>query len=619
MSRIRILPEVLSNQIAAGEVVERPASVVKELVENALDAGAGRIQVAVEKGGRNLIQVADDGCGMSRDDALMAIERYATSKLREAPDLFAIRTLGFRGEALPSIAAVSRFALVTRETGSEEATEVRIEGGTLKNVRAAGAPPGTLVSVGQLFYNTPARRKFLKTIATELAHIADTLTAVALAHPKIGFRLEHDGRLMRQWPAVSEPVVRAADVLGRSLQDRLLCVTYETQGVSVSGWVATPDETRTTPRGIYFFVNGRWVRDRGIHHGLMAGFGQRLMKGQFPAAVLFVQVPFDQVDVNVHPTKHEVRFAEPRAVHDAVVLGVSRTLARFERPRWKDAQDTGQAAVHKRIREPEAVYAPAVESEYQAPPKIKQSHGTEPAPTAAKIQPAPAAPSIPATPGPAGAGPRIDAPGKSHPAQNALWRVDRFADLQVLGQLHGTYLLCQSEAGLVLIDQHAAHERVHYEQLCRAAAGRRAPAQALLMPEAVDLGFGEAAALEPLVDRLAGCGLEIEPFGGTTFVVKTVPAFLSGQPMEPLLRRIAEQAAETGSGGGLDVVIDNSLKLMACHNAVRGRQRLSEAELKALLPQLDACEQPHHCPHGRPTWILIDLRELEKRFGRIVS
>ena len=610
MARIRILPEVLSNQIAAGEVVERPASVVKELVENALDAGAGRIQVAVEKGGRSLIQVADDGCGMSRDDAMMAIERYATSKLREAPDLFAISTLGFRGEALPSIAAVSRFALVTREAESAEATEVRIEGGTLKNVRAAGAPPGTLVSVGQLFYNTPARRKFLKTIATELAHIADTLTAVALAHPKAGFRLEHDGRLMRQWPAVIEPVVRAADVLGRSLQDRLLSVAYETQGVSVSGWVAPPDETRTTPRGIYFFVNGRWVRDRGIHHGLMAGFGQRLMKGQFPVAVLFVQVPFEQVDVNVHPTKHEVRFAEPRAVHDAVALGVSRTLARFERPSWPVAGAASEA-VPERIQEPETAYVPAVEPEYQAPPKIKQSHGTEPARTAAKIQPAPA-------PEAAGAGQRIDAPGKSRPVQNALWRVDRFADLQVLGQLHGTYLLCQSEAGLVLIDQHAAHERVHYEELCRAATGRRFPAQGLLMPETVDLGFGEAAALEPLVDRLAGCGLEIEPFGGTTFVVKTVPAFLSGQPMKPLLRRIAEQAAETGSGG-LDTVVDNSLKLMACHNAVRGHQRLSEAELKTLLTQLDGCEQPHHCPHGRPTWILIDLRELEKRFGRIVS
>jgi DNA mismatch repair protein MutL len=604
MSRIRILPEVLSNQIAAGEVVERPASVVKELVENALDAGATRIHVAVEGGGRRLIQVEDNGCGMSRDDALMAIERYATSKLHEAADLFAIRTLGFRGEALPSIAAVSQLVLITREAGADSATEVRIEGGSLRDVRAAGAPPGTQVTVGRLFYNTPARRKFLKTVATELGHIADSLAAIALAHPGVGIRLDHDGRPMRQWSAVAESVVRTADVLGRSLQERLLPVEYAAETVTVSGWVAPPDESRTTTRGIYLFVNGRWVRDRGILHGLTTGFGQRLMKGQFPVGVLFVGVPFDRVDVNVHPTKHEVRLAEPREVHDAVALAVSRALMRFERPSWPEGRGT-RAAASDRVQETAdsypAVFEPSIRAESKRRPEPDSA-------TAALIEPEPAA---------AVEGARTDSPKDLRPSQNALWRVDRFADLQMIGQLHGTYLLCQSEAGLVLIDQHAAHERIYYEKLRQAAWGRRIPAQTLLVPETVELSFGEAAALEPLVARLAGCGLEIEPFGGTTFAVKTVPAFMTGKPLQALLREIAEKAAESGSGGGLDEALDRGLKLMACHGAVRGRQRLSETELRTLLTQLDGCEQPHHCPHGRPTWIFIDLRELEKRFGRI--
>jgi DNA mismatch repair protein MutL len=605
MSRIRILPEVMSNQIAAGEVVERPASVVKELVENALDAGASRIQVGIEKGGRTLIQVADDGCGMSRDDALMAIERYATSKLREAADLFAIRTLGFRGEALPSIAAVSRFTLVTREVEAEAGTEVRLEGGSLRDVRTAGAPPGTQVTVAQLFYNTPARRKFLKTVTTELGHISDTLTAVALAHPQVGIRLDHDGRAMRQWPSVVEPVVRVADVLGRSLQDRLVPLAHAAEGVALSGWVAPPDASRTTARGIYIFVNGRWVRDRGVYHGLMAGFGQRLMKGQFPLAVLFLKIPFEQVDVNVHPTKHEVRFAEPRAVHDAVALAVSRALTGREQSIWPVGGRGAQTALLQ-AAEPASGY-----------PAAPRRPGVFAEPLTAAAGPPSSTPVFEqdARP-PASTGSTTPLSPSGAPLQNTLWRTDRFTALTVLAQLHGTYLVCQSEAGMVLIDQHAAHERIYYEQLSKAAAGRRPPAQTLLMPETVEVGFGEAAALEPLVAHLVQCGLEVEPFGGTTFAVKAVPAFLAGRPIEPLLRQIAEQAAETGSGGGLDALVDNSLKLMACHGAVRGRQHLSETELKALLAQLDDCDQPHHCPHGRPTWILIDLRELDKRFGR---
>jgi DNA mismatch repair protein MutL len=603
MSRIRILPEILSNQIAAGEVVERPASVVKELVENALDAGATRIRVAVEKGGRQLVEVIDNGCGMSRDDALMAIERYATSKLREAADLFAIRTLGFRGEALPSIGAVSRLTLSTREPEAESGTELVIEGGSLRQVREVGAPSGTRVAVGRLFYNMPARRKFLKTVATEMGHVGDVLASIALAHPHVAVRLDHDGRMLRQWPAVSEPVVRAADVLGRSLQDLLLPVHHEGEGLSLSGWVASPVETRTSGRSIYLFVNGRWVRDRTLQHALSAGFGQRLMKGQFPVAVLFIRVPFDQVDVNVHPTKHEVRLAEARGVHDAVAMAVSRALSEGEKGRWQSA---ARPTAPPRVAEPTPTFPPAGSPDVSQPPTAGMPLGPPPRPA---MPERPGETVSPAAPSAASAGP-----------QAPLWPADRFSALDPIGQLHGTYLLCRSETGLVIIDQHAAHERVYYETLRRRLADRGpAPAQVLLMPETVELGFREAEALQRLAGGLAACGLEIEPFGGTTFVIKTMPAFVSGGRLADLLRAIAEESVETGFGDGLEAALDRSLKLVACHGAIRGRHRLSEPEITALLQQLDACENPSFCPHGRPTWIQFSLRELEKRFGRIVG
>lgn len=601
MSRIRILPEILSNQIAAGEVVERPASVVKELVENALDAGATRIQVAVEKGGRHLVEVIDNGCGMSRDDALMAIERYATSKLREAADLFAIRTLGFRGEALPSIAAVSRLTLSTRESQAEVGTEIFIEGGSLRQVREVGIPPGTRVAVGQLFFNTPARRKFLKTVATEMGHVGDVLASIALAHPTVAVRLDHDGRMLRQWPAVSEPVVRAADVLGRSFQDLLLPVRHESEALGVSGWVAPPVETRTSGRSIYLFVNGRWVRDRTLQHALFAGYGQRLMKGQFPVAVLFIRVPFDEVDVNVHPTKHEVRLAESRSVHDAVAMAVSRALVRGEKGRWQAAAELPEPA---RVAETASSFP--VQESVSVPKSLTAGMplGATPQPSRSEEQPASVSPGPPAAAG----------------SQATLWPANRFSALEPIGQLHGTYLLCRSEVGLVIIDQHAAHERVYYETLRQRLADRGpAPAQVLLMPETVELGFREAEALQRLAAGLATCGLEIEPFGGTTFVIKTIPSFVSGGGLTDLVRSIAEEAVATGFGEGLTPALDRSLKLVACHGAIRGHQRLLEVEIRALLQQLDTCENPSFCPHGRPTWIQFSLRELEKRFGRIVG
>ena len=324
-------------------MVERPASVVKELVENALDAGSDRIVIEIEKGGRSLIQVSDNGGGMSRDDALLCIERYATSKIYRDEDLFAINTLGFRGEALPSIASVSRFSLVTREKDADVGTEIQIAGGKIKKVLEAGAPPGTLVAVRQLFYNTPARRKFLKTVNTEMGHIVETVSGMALGWPDVRFRLLHNGRVVKNWPAVSEPVDRALDVLGRDPKDDLHELSSDDTNISLSGWISSPAHSRSTSRGIYVYVNGRIVKDRVVQHALFQGYAGRIVKGQFPVAVLFIRVPSNRVDVNVHPAKNEVRFADQKQVHDAVRQCVARALQQSERKTWSSGyQPVGQ-------------------------------------------------------------------------------------------------------------------------------------------------------------------------------------------------------------------------------------------------------------------------------------
>ena len=335
MSQIRILPDILSNKIAAGEVVERPASVVKELVENALDAGAARILIDIEHGGRSLIRVSDNGSGMSRDDALLSIERHATSKIASDEDLFNIRTLGFRGEALPSIAAVSKFLLATRDDASDSGTELTIEGGRLVNVMETGAPIGTLVEVRQLFFNTPARRKFLKSVSTEMAHIADILAGMALAWPQVQFRLTHNARVVKNWPAAADPFERAIEVLGGGLRDDLHAIDLSREGLSVEGWVSSPRVRRTSSNSVFVLVNRRWVRDRVVQHALFQGYSQRLVKGQFPLAALFLTVPADQVDVNVHPAKNEVRFSRSHDVHELIRQAVAQTLYEVDRPNRK--------------------------------------------------------------------------------------------------------------------------------------------------------------------------------------------------------------------------------------------------------------------------------------------
>ena len=583
ISKIKILPEILSNKIAAGEVVERPSSVVKELVENALDANSTRIIIEVEKGGRSLIRVSDNGSGMNRDDALLAPERYATSKIYKDEDLFAINTLGFRGEALPSIAAVAKFCLVTRDRTSQSGTEVLVEGGIIKKVSQVGAPLGTMVTVRQLFFNMPARRKFLKTVNTEMGHIADSVSSMALGRPDIQFRLIHNHKIIKNWPATSDPADRVADVLGKDIKNNLIKIEFTSDFLAVQGWISSPRITRSTSRGIYLYVNQRVVRNRVIQHALFQGYGSRLMKGQFPVAVLFINIPFDRVDVNVHPTKHEVKFAQQKKIHDAVAGVVAERLGLADQPEWSapGAQKSRSSTEQPGISEP-AVDFGISEKEIQSRYPVSS----------------------------------IQYPVSS--IQTELWTRKGFGDLKVIGQFHDTYILCESADGLVLIDQHAAHERIIFEQLKNRSLASKKSAQKLLIPETVDLGYREAKILEGLIPDLNELGLEIEPFGGNTFVVKSVPALLENKEVKPLVIEIVEKMAQIGFTPGLEKAMDQCLILMACHGAIRANQKLSDEEIKGLLDQLDKCDQPSHCPHGRPTWISWSIKDLEKSFKRIV-
>lgn len=599
MPRIKILPDILSNKIAAGEVIERPASVVKELLENALDAGGTRILIELKTAGKSLIRVTDNGTGMNRDDALLAMERYATSKIYSDKDLFEIKTLGFRGEALPSIASVSRFTVESRDKDAEAGTRIVIEGGKILTVSDIGAPVGTQMSVRDLFFNIPARRKFMKSADTEMGHIADTVARIALAWPGVMFRLSHDGRTIKNW-AATDPATRVVDVLGGNLRGSLFPVTGAYAGLCLGGWAASAKMARNTSRGIYLYVNHRFIRDRMIQHALMDGYGNRLMRGMFPVAVLFLTVPFDQVDVNVHPTKSEVRFADTRAVHQLVRTVVSTAVEKAERPKW-------------------AADPPASTSVAEAAPGFECFRQT----VMASLTPADSKPLENGTFPPPSRIPAIssfapEAPDLPVETQTPLWDKNQFADLRVIGQFQDTYIVCESEnRDLIIIDQHAAHERVRYERL-RKQTMEPQHVQRLLIPETMELGFEEAKILSDLIEPLNCLGLEIEHFGGNTYVVKSVPSLLADRQVGPIIFQLVEKIADTGVSANPEKTFDAVHKLMACHHALRANQKLTDTQIRALLIQLDGCEDPSHCPHGRPTWIRWSLSEVEKAFRRVV-
>lgn len=643
MSRIRILPEIVANKIAAGEMVERPASVLKELMENALDAGATRLIIDIENGGRRLIQVADNGMGMEPDDALLAIERFATSKVPASGDLFEVQTLGFRGEALPSIAAVSRFTLVTRPESAQGACRLQINGGKLERVEECGAPPGTLVSVRDLFFNTPARRKFLKTVATEIAHISDLVNSLALGYPQTSFCLRHNGRLSREWPTTDQIANRVRQILGSEAQHQLHHLQSEPGPLQLEGWLVPPPAFRNTPRSIYLFVNGRLVRDRIVQHALLEGCQGRLTRGQYPLAVLWLTLPSQEVDINVHPTKQEVRFLAPNQVHELVARGVNRVLTAIPVP-WQTGADAEIAVCESAstlsndgsdnhyvpftrtqppsqlVRTSEVTFGPnpGSDAEDSAVPgsgsgsgsNLQSGNETETQLNkGAELFIKPNA--RPQTP------PQTSPPKTASPPQASLWSNTDRVQWRVIGQFQQTYLICETPQELLLVDQHAAHERILYEKLRREQRTRlQQTCQPLLLPETVDLTHEQADILQQLLPDLASLGIEVEGFGGQTFVIKSVPAFLADGPVQPLLLELIEKTVELGFATQLENRLEAYLKLLACHGAIRARQTLAPKDMQQLLKQLEACENPANCPHGRPVWLSWSRPLLDTLFKR---
>jgi len=594
--KIAILPEELTNKIAAGEVIERPASIVKELLENALDAGATEITVEIRKGGKEFIRVMDNGEGMGRGDASLAFERHATSKISSFDDLYRVRTFGFRGEALPSVAAVSRVELLTKQGESPSGTRVVIEAGKVKTVSDTGCPAGTSVSVSRIFDNVPVRKKFLKQDSTEQGHCIDVISRIALAHPGVRFSVLAGGKRLLDVPGTGDPRDRIVFILGQDLRDSLIPVRREKKDMAVSGFVSTPDQTRANARNMFFYVNRRYVRDPVMSHAVMSAYRGLIENKRYPTVLLFVDVRADDVDVNVHPTKMEIRFRSPSEVHDVVAEAVAEPLAKLS-PRSGTAAGAegsaseiaekyraGVAEAMKRYRvstgRDKAIFKP-IQREEETLHRESDAPGTE-------------------------LFERSESPGARIP----------FSDLRYVGQAGGTYLFFEHEGGVVVIDQHAAHERILFEELKKRASGENPVSQRLLMPEVVSFPPKDYTSIMACMESLRESGFEADPFGGNAVVIKAVPAILSHVHAGALLRDLADEMSEWGKPQGLKDLDERILTFMACRGAVKASQELSLPEVEVLLRNLDAVPFSSSCPHGRPVFTQLTFQELEKLFRR---
>jgi DNA mismatch repair protein MutL len=586
MSRIRLLPEILASQVAAGEVIERPASVVKELVENSIDAGARKIEVSVRRGGISLIRVVDDGCGMDRDDALLSLERHATSKIRTANDLAAIATLGFRGEALPSIASVSRFRLTTREPDAVAGTEIIVAGGKIETVRDAGEAPGTQIEVRSIFYNLPARRKFLRSENTESRNLEHQLHLQATGHPEIAFAFVRDERVVFQLPAVANLVERIRDLHGKELVNRLLPVEErKNTKVRVRGLIGQAGVSRQTRAQQLVFVNGRAVENAVLTAALREGYHTALMKGQFPVTFLFLDLDPAAVDVNVHPAKREVRFRDPNGVRETVVEAVRRTL------------ESGRSEWQEQFR------APAV-----AP--VAATAARDRIETAAPISPA-------IEPLPSFHAPPNESLVSQWNAEPAV-APTRDQQFQIIGVLNKLYVLMENQDGLVLVDQHAAHERILFEELRRRMEEQGVPSQRLLLAQTFELAPRDAEWVERNAATLQKMGIGIEPFGQNAFKIDSLPTFLDLSDPVTFMRKVIDGLKSASNGSSAMRLGEEMIAKTVCRQAVKANDPLRYLEVEKLITDLLECDLPYCCPHGRPTMIQISHAELEKKFGRKV-
>jgi DNA mismatch repair protein MutL len=589
MSRIHQLSPELVNQIAAGEVIERPASVVKELVENALDAGATRIEIDIEDGGARLIRVRDDGCGIDAEDLPLAIAAHATSKISALEDLERIATLGFRGEALPSIASVARFALTSRSATQDSAWRIEVEGGRVSAPRPAQHPTGSTVEVRDLFYNVPARRKFLRAERTEFGHIDELVKSLALARTGIEFRLSSNNkpvRLLRPGNDEAGAAQRVADICGAEFLAQSLRIGQTGAGLRLSGWVGLPTASRSQTDQQFFYVNGRLIRDRLVAHAVRQAYADVLFHGRHPAFVLFLELDPTLVDVNVHPAKHEVRFREGRLVHDFLYRSLNESLAQTRagtNPVVASAAPSnggwnGQPNLRLGVREPLANYA-ALFGTRQTDQSIIAPMAAD---TSASSQESASVPPL------------------------------GFA----LAQLHGIYVLAQNEHGMVLVDMHAAHERITYEKLKNAQVNDHIRAQMLLVPMSVALSEREAGCVEEHAQEFSELGFEVARSGPQSILIKRYPSLLEGADVGQLVRDVIADFLTHGNSRRLEEVQNEILSTMACHGSVRANRRLSLEEMNALLREMEATERSGQCNHGRPTWVQFSVAELDRLFLR---
>jgi DNA mismatch repair protein MutL len=612
MSRIQLLPEILASQVAAGEVVERPASVVKELVENGIDAGARKIEIMIRRGGISLVRVIDDGCGMDRDDALLCLERHATSKIRTSSDLAAISTLGFRGEALPSIASVSRFRLTTREGGATAGTEILVAGGRIETVRDGGEAPGTQVEVRSLFYNLPARRKFLRSENTESRNVEHQLHLQATGHSQIAFAFVRDDRIVFQLPATTSLRDRIRDLHGSELVERLLEIEPPAVGtkIRISGLIGQAGVSRQTRAQQLVFVNGRAIDSPVLGAALREGYHTALMKGQFPVTFLFLELDPAAVDVNVHPTKREVRFRDPGAVREAVVESIRTTL------------EGGRREWQQQFRGPSPSVAPQSSPVAVAPdrdlPQVVAGIGY-PELRSISFLAQPVAP-IPE------AGKREPALSDSERGLRKLSSVspagekagDTQPQFQIIGVLNKLYVLMENADGLVLVDQHAAHERILFEELRRRMEEQGVPSQRLLLPQTFDLPPRDAEWVERNAATLQKMGIGIESFGPNTFKIDSLPTFLKASDPVRFMREVIDGLKSASNSSSALRLGEDMIAKTVCRHAVKANDPLRYLEIEKLIRDLLDCDLPYCCPHGRPTMIQISLAELEKKFGRKV-
>ena len=648
MSIIRILPEAVANKIAAGEVVERPASVVKELLENSLDAGAGRVEISVEGGGKRLIRIVDDGQGMTHDDALLAFERHATSKIRSAEDLFEISTLGFRGEALPSIAAVSRLVLETKHASENSGTRVEIAGGKLRDVKEVAWPQGTSIEVRDLFYVTPARRKFLKSESTELGHIATLATHYALAHPEKGFLLSSLTNVILKVSPVANHRERLYQVMGGQIIEQLLEMapverriltaaspeageesepSEEAPLIRVRGFISRPEIQKLNRNNIYFFVNRRLVRDRLILHAITEAYRNILPSAVFPVVLIFLEIPPSQVDVNVHPSKTEVRFRHGSFVHDLVrdsirqTLLTTRPVAAF--PMSRSAPPAGLAVEAADVADALSEEPPLMRGAMMPPPPVRPSGGgtnrefhlsparMEPRPQRLPLDSAlaPYAPVVPSS--------AFSAVPEAREETAIQTPRELPLDLQPLGQVQESFIVAVNGDGLWIVDQHAAHERVLFDRHVRRRREKKIEVQRLLMPIIVQLKPEQQVTYQTIAAELAANGFEVEPFGQRTVAIKAAPADLPADEVEKLMMEILEGASQDSATLSLDDLRGRIAASISCHAAIKVNMALDRSKMDWLLQALGGTDCPMTCPHGRPTVLRYGTKDLMKAFKRI--